>query len=275
MHKGRVDAVRNQLAKRELNFTVPLAYLDNAWSVEADRSYSVTRKREESEKLYVALRTLKGEGQLTLFSGEMFDVKPESLLLLNLGDIESYCAVQDGWQFYWYEFQMHNFELPHINELFIINTTEQEHADLERCFLNLGSANVGECIFANALFNLRLADWMVRASIVDQNRMEQKNIVALLENGRVEKLTVSEMARRAGMSERSFRDAAYSTTGLSPKAFILKTEMNAAMELLKTSTMSISEIATGLNFSSQFYFSRVFKKYFGIPPQQVRNDLKQ
>ena len=267
--------MRNQLAKRELNFTVPLAYLDNAWSVEADRSYSVTRKREESEKLYVALRTLKGEGQLTLFSGELFDIKPESLLLLHLGDIKSYCAVQDGWQFYWYEFQMNNFELPHLNELFSINSTEQEHVDLERCFLNLGSACMDECILANALFNLRLADWMVRTSIVDRNRMEQKNIVTLLENGRVEKLTVSEMARRAGMSERSFRDAAYSTTGLSPKAFMLKTEMNAAMELLKTSTMSISEIATGLNYSSQFYFSRVFKKHFGIPPQQVRNDLKQ
>lgn len=47
--------------------------------------------------------------------------------------------------------------------------------------------------------------------------------------------------------------------------------MNAAMELLLTSSMSISEISACFNYSSQFYFSRVFKKYYGVSPQQARS----
>ena len=52
---------------------------------------------------------------------------------------------------------------------------------------------------------------------------------------------------------------------------MLKGEMNAAMELLLTSSMSISEISACFNYSSQFYFSRVFKKYYGVSPQQARS----
>ena len=116
-----------------------------------------------------------------------------------------------------------------------------------------------------------LADWMLRAESEDAGGLLQQQIISLLERGRREKLSVAEMAREAGMCERSFRDAAHAATGLAPKAFMLKGEMNAAMELLLTSSMSISEISACFNYSSQFYFSRVFKKYYGVSPQQARS----
>ena len=104
--------------------------------------------------------------------------------------------------------------------------------------------------------------------------MSPRELTALLEKGRRERLPIAELAREAGMCERSFRDAVHAATGMSPKSYMLRGEMTAAMELLRTSGMSISEIASCFYYSSQFYFSRVFKKYYGVSPQRVRDTLE-
>jgi len=68
------------------------------------------------------------------------------------------------------------------------------------------------------------------------------------------------------MCERSLRDAVKKATGLSPKAYMLKGEMAAAMELLRTTSMSVSEIAACLDYASPAYFSRMFKKRYNMSP---------
>ena len=98
-------------------------------------------------------------------------------------------------------------------------------------------------------------------------------MIPLLEKGRRERLSVAELAREAGMCERSFRGAVRAVTGLSPKGYMLKGEMTAAMELLRTTDMSVSEIAASLNYVNPFYFSRVFKKYYGVSPQQAKRNI--
>ena len=96
----------------------------------------------------------------------------------------------------------------------------------------------------------------------------------LLERGRRERLSIPELFRMAGMCERSFRSAVLAATGLSPKAYMIQGEMEAAMELLRTTRMSISDVAASLDYTTPFYFSRVFKKFYGLSPQQVRQGIQ-
>ena len=267
--------MRNLLARRESDIAVPHARLENVWYVEADWAYSIVRKpeRERFETAFAALRTLAGAGQLHTFDGEAYELRADSLLLVHVTDIAEYSAKHDGWQFYWFDFFMSD-EPARLGELLSLYISEQERTDMERCFISLGSSGMCEMALAETLFNYILADWMLRAESADAGGLPQQQIISLLERGRREKLSVAEMAREAGMCERSFRDAAHAATGLSPKAFMLKGEMSAAMELLRTSSMSVSEISACFNYSSQFYFSRVFKKYYGISPQQARNSTE-
>ena len=48
-------------------------------------------------------------------------------------------------------------------------------------------------------------------------------------------------------------------------------ELKTAKELLKETTMTLSEIAQSVGFSNQQYFSKVFKTETGITPGQFRN----
>ncbi|MEN6385331.1 MAG: AraC family transcriptional regulator [Phycisphaerales bacterium] len=59
-------------------------------------------------------------------------------------------------------------------------------------------------------------------------------------------------------------------TNISPMQFVIKLKMNKAALLLMQTSYSIKQIAYELNFESQYYFSRTFKKYYGISPKTYR-----
>ena len=60
---------------------------------------------------------------------------------------------------------------------------------------------------------------------------------------------------------------------LSPNYMILLCKVKRAEQLLKTGNYSIKEISERLCFSSQYYFSTVFKRYYGISPRLFQNSL--
>ena len=147
----------------------------------------------------------------------------------------------------------------------------QERIELERCFISLGSGNAQECALADMLFGYLLADWQLRATEVGAEGMSPQDIVALLEKGRRERITIAELAREAGMCERSFRDAARMATGLAPKAYMLKGEMTAAMELLRTTALPVQEVCAQVGYTNWSTFLRAFRKRAGTTPLQYRN----
>ncbi len=60
-----------------------------------------------------------------------------------------------------------------------------------------------------------------------------------------------------------------SLTGQSPQNYIITYRLNKAMEMLRTRDRSVSEVGYDVGFSSVQYFSRAFKKHFGISPSAV------
>ena len=59
-------------------------------------------------------------------------------------------------------------------------------------------------------------------------------------------------------------------TGQSIGAFILEVRMNRAEEMLKNTSMSISEICTAVGIPNATYFATVFKKHYRTTPSQYR-----
>lgn len=52
--------------------------------------------------------------------------------------------------------------------------------------------------------------------------------------------------------------------------YLLKTRMERAAYLLKNTSMDIKEITVSVGYSDQSYFSKVFKKHFGVSPNTYR-----
>jgi AraC-like DNA-binding protein len=57
---------------------------------------------------------------------------------------------------------------------------------------------------------------------------------------------------------------------ISPMAYVMNLKMNKAAVLLMQSDLSIKQISHVLSFEDQYYFSKLFKKKYGISPKYYR-----
>lgn len=73
-----------------------------------------------------------------------------------------------------------------------------------------------------------------------------------------------------GLSRTAFSHAFRKRTGMAPAYFIRQLRMTEAERLLKTTTLSVKEIATAVGFSSPDQFGKVFRIHFGVSPRKFR-----
>ena len=85
-----------------------------------------------------------------------------------------------------------------------------------------------------------------------------------------EKITVNMLAKKYHFSEKHFRHLFSKVIGISPKKYIETVKLEYAFELLKNSTLTVSEIAEKLEFSSVRHFVTYFKKAYQITPSKCR-----
>lgn len=83
------------------------------------------------------------------------------------------------------------------------------------------------------------------------------------------KLTVSYLAHKLAISERTLRSRIKAYTGLSPQQFILEERLRKARILFEEGTYStITEVMYAVGMRSNSYFARVFREYVGVNPSE-------
>ncbi len=85
-----------------------------------------------------------------------------------------------------------------------------------------------------------------------------------------EQFGVSQLAGEMGMSRSMLYIKIKSVTKKSASFFISEIRLNKAMEMLKTTSMTVSEIAYEVGFGSPAYFNHCFHKHYGYPPGEAK-----
>ncbi|PXX55645.1 AraC family transcriptional regulator with amidase-like domain [Nocardia tenerifensis] len=85
-----------------------------------------------------------------------------------------------------------------------------------------------------------------------------------------EDLTVAALARRTGMSERSFARAFRSETGSTPATFIEDLRIEAARRLLESTELTVGAIARQIGYRHGETLHRVFARRVGTTPERYR-----
>ena len=80
------------------------------------------------------------------------------------------------------------------------------------------------------------------------------------------------LAQQAGWQAEYFHRRFRQALGMTPFAFIERRRLEEAVQLLTETNISIKELSAQLRFSSQFYFTRVFTRRFGISPSAFRRN---
>ena len=82
--------------------------------------------------------------------------------------------------------------------------------------------------------------------------------------------TISALASALDMGTHHFTRLFGRSTGTSPYQFIVRRRLTHACHLLKTTRMSLTDIALELGFVSHSHFTSVFRHHYGTPPSVYR-----
>src|SRR5690606_40525044 len=91
--------------------------------------------------------------------------------------------------------------------------------------------------------------------------------VFMLQNQLGANVDMEELAAQFPISYSNFRKSFKRLTGKSPNQYHLDLRLEKAAALLENTTLAIKEIGYHIGFDSPFYFSRLFKKKYGVSPR--------
>lgn len=83
-------------------------------------------------------------------------------------------------------------------------------------------------------------------------------------------LTVDNLVKAMGYNRTMFFGKMKDLTGQTPADYIKSMRMNRAAKLLKEANTTIAEVAYQVGISEPHYFSKVFKKTFGVSPKEYQ-----
>ena len=102
-----------------------------------------------------------------------------------------------------------------------------------------------------------------------QDSRRIKMAIQWLEKG--EDFSTEKLAEMTGLSAPYFRTLFKRTTGYTVTQYKNYLRINQARDMMLMQECSVSEAAERVGISDPFYFSRLFKQYFGVAPSKIRN----
>jgi AraC family transcriptional regulator len=96
-------------------------------------------------------------------------------------------------------------------------------------------------------------------------------VASFIEHEIDEKITLTALADIAGVSRFHFTKQFKVSTGLTPMAYLERSRIRRAQEMIRLGGMSLAEIALAVGFSDQSHFTRRFRSFVGCTPSAFRN----
>ncbi|MDX2051631.1 MAG: AraC family transcriptional regulator [Polyangiaceae bacterium] len=129
-------------------------------------------------------------------------------------------------------------------------------------------------VAATGLFSAVLVDlarqYTRMTSPASQSLVRLSAVVEWLTVHFAQPICLTDIARRAHMSESSIRRAFHECFGLSPMNYLIELRLSRAEYLLQHSDASIREVALKVGIDDPSYFARLFRKRTGLEPSAYR-----
>lgn len=119
-------------------------------------------------------------------------------------------------------------------------------------------------LYSEYKYNLPLKD--------KKEEQRYSQIVQFIEDNISSPITIKDIASFMYVSEKQIYRIVKRFRNMSAKELIIDLKLKGARELLKNSSLTLSEISDNLGFSSEFYFSQLFRKKEGYPPGLYRSN---
>lgn len=243
--------------------------------------FHVEEGRELNE--YQLLYITEGKGVFTSTHQQETELNEGDMFLLFPGEWHTYHPdPETGWKSYWIGFKGKNID-ERVGLRFLLREKPIYHIGFSSVIVQLYESAYATAT-AEEAYSQQLLAGIVNHLIgmmysLERNIELNKNHahVDMVNRARLRirealesSLTIQQVAEELGVSYSNFRKLFKEYTGLSPAAYQQDPKLQRAKELLKTTNLSIKEIAYRLNFDSPDYFSAKFKIKTGRKPSEMR-----
>jgi AraC-like DNA-binding protein len=98
--------------------------------------------------------------------------------------------------------------------------------------------------------------------------------IAMIDNGFRDNLTLEQLAESVHMNRNYFSTVFPQVMGCTVSEYIIRRRLRNAVQLLAGTENSVVSIALDSGFQNVSYFSRTFRKQFGVSPGRYREQLR-
>ena len=96
------------------------------------------------------------------------------------------------------------------------------------------------------------------------------NAITYINEYYTNKLSNDELAKLCGLSKYYFIRRFTQKTGKTPQKYHTDLLLSKSTTMLTDTNLKIADIAESLGFEDSLYFSRIFKKLYGVSPMEYR-----
>lgn len=208
-----------------------------------------------------------------LSGGRRYPVGPGQVFVIRPFETTTYAASEDQpWQYIWLGFEA-NVPLPAALGRDVL--TLPQAGPLFSCVPGVPELPAGREAFLCGkiweLLSLLAGEEAPGAEVRRKQAQDYVNIAkTYLETEYSRGVSVAELARRLNLDRSYFSKLFRRETGRSPQQYLTEFRLQKAAELLRDHGKTPGEAALSTGYPDVFSFSRMFKRYFGVPPTAYR-----
>lgn len=227
-----------------------------------------------NDKNFLMIFASKGRALYTV-DNQIITVSAGDMLFFNKGQPHSGVSdIENPWAYYTVAFDVHSNDAAPVKELPFPMLTHLSNPEI---FLNLMDMLYNEWGAQNPGFELGcrgiICECLCRLIRENKTGHKQSQTIEKIKKYMIanftKDLSTEELAKMANVSKPHFHRLFKENTGISAKQYIIRVRMNRAKALLESGEHNITEVAQLLGYDDIYYFSRLFRKVFGVTPSAL------
>lgn len=242
------------------------------------------RTREQPIDEHLLILCVNGSG-ICAVHGQTLPIGPGQVVLLPAGQAHHYeASVDTPWSIGWIHLRgslaadyLEAMRLSATEPVMRISNLDQARKEFEVLYgLTQGTYSDTTLLALHtgmASFLTMLAYGRREIIPKKRDRVERvRRVIGFLHENLHRPVTLAQMAAVAHWTPNHFNTVFREMVNETPASFFLHLKLSRASDILKSTDHTIEAISAVVGFQDAFYFSRCFKRHFGITPSQYRQD---
>lgn len=227
---------------------------------------------------YLIHYIVSGKGSF-MSNGKTWHLQKNDAFLVQPNRIASYEADRDApWQYDWVGFNgsdakrlLRQTGLLDREPAFTCPAENNFHELLSKIIAVSGSSAAAEARMESGLLQFLAALMDSFGAAVprsDTGYSYVQKAIRFIDRNYSSSIDIEQVAQSAGISRSHLYRLFVAYINMPPNEYLARYRINKAAGFLKDGGLTVGEAAYSTGFSDQLYFSRVFKKYMGMPPSK-------